>query len=163
MRKSSPQVELKMCLVVSHLSLQFFYTVINLQSNNGSTALVIGSIWTGIMHLLLGVLGTFVLKRFPTAFSVGFFLGTLLVLMNQNLLLFATFYSNKYGNVHSNHIFANVGLMLFFVLAFFGLMLYHFKKIIILAAIDTKGFGRTTNKASRDVASSGDYQAHDDV
>ena len=139
-----------------HLA-RLYLPVINLQSNGGSTALVVGAVWSGIMHLLLGVLGTFVLKRFPTAFSVGFFLGALIVIMNQDLIVFGTFHAYAYGKRRTNRIFANIGLTLFGILAVFSLMLYHFKRTIVVAPIDAKGFGRSKRSGSP----SSDYQAHE--
>ncbi|GKY90842.1 hypothetical protein MPSEU_000057000 [Mayamaea pseudoterrestris] len=133
--------------------------MINVQSNGGSMALVVGSVWTGIMHLLLGVVGTFVLKRFPTAFSIGFFLGTIMVILNQDLIVFGTFHAYGYGKQRTNRMFANVALTLFGVLSVFSLMLYHFKRTIIVAPIDAKGFGRSAQK--RSVSPSSDYQAHE--
>jgi len=110
----------------------------------------VASVWTGLVHLVLGVLGTFVLKRFPTSFSVGFFLGVLVVLANQNLILFGTFHGYGFGNPATNHAFANVAATLFCILAFFCLLLFHFKKYIVLAPIDVKGTGGAgTNPPNR--------------
>ncbi len=104
-------------------------------------ALIVGSAWTGVVHLALGVLGTFVLKRFPTSFSVGFLSGTLVVLSNQNLIIFGTFHGYRSGNLRINKVFANFALTLFAVLAVFGLLLFHFKTQIVVAPIDAKGIG----------------------
>ena len=137
---------------------RFRQIVINLQSQGGSKALVIGSVWTGIIHLILGVLGTFVLKRFPTSFSVGFFLGVLVVLANQNLLLFGTFHGYGFGTPRTNHVFANLGLVLFMILTFFAVLVFHFKKYIVVAPIDAKGVsGRSSEKTE-----SVDYQKYDE-
>jgi zinc transporter ZupT len=128
--------------------------VINLQSSSdGSKALVIASVLTGIVHVLLGILGTFVLKRFPTSFSVGFFLGVLVILANQNLIMFGTFHSYSYGSPGTNHAFANLGLSLFCVLFFFTLLLFHFKKSIVVAPVNAKGLGRNADRTD----SSTDY------
>ena len=101
---------------------------------------LIASIWTGLIHLALGVLGTFVLKRFPTSFSVGFLLGFLVVLANQNLILFGTFTQYKQGSPRTNHIFAMLGFTLFCVLTFMSLLLVHFKQDVVVAPmeVDTK-------------------------
>lgn len=114
------------------------WTVVSLNSNDGSVALVIASIWTGLVHLSLGVLGTFVLKRFPTSFSVGFLLGVLVVLANQNLIMFATFSSYIQGSSRSNHVFASLGFTLFAVLTFMALLLFHFKQDVVVAPADGK-------------------------
>lgn len=109
-----------------------------LQQNDGSMALLLASIWTGLVHLGLGVLGTFVLKRFPTSFSIGFLLGVLVVLANQNLILFGTFSTYSQGSSSINHVFAMLGFALFAVLAFMALLLVHFKDDVVLAPMDEK-------------------------
>lgn len=138
----------------------FSFPVANLQAGRGSTALVIASVWTGIIHLCLGILGTFVLKRFPTSFSVGFFLGVLTVLANQNLIVFGTFHGYSYGNSGTNHVFANIGFTLFCILSFFSLLVFHFKSYIIVAPIDVKNGPRTPAAAPTNTE---DYQKYDET
>lgn len=121
------------------------FSVWNLKSDAGSSALMLASIFTGITHLFLGILGTFVLKRFPTSFSVGFFLGILVILANQNMMLMATFHGYTYGSSRTNQVFANLGFVLFLMLACFAVMLYHFKSRIIVAPIDAEGLGGRSN------------------
>jgi len=129
-------------------------TVVNLHSEGGSTAMVMASIWTGAVHLLLGVLGTFVLKRFPTSFSVGFFLGVLVILANQNLLLFGTFLGYSHGYAPTNHTFANLGMTLFFVLAFFATLLFQFKRHVVILATGTTA--TTTTSSTNNAKQPGD-------
>ena len=113
-------------------------TVVSLQqSGDGSVALTIAAIWTGLIHLALGVLGTFVLKRFPTSFSVGFFLGVLVVLANQNIILYASFHKYTQGSGKANQVFALLGFMLFAVLSFMTLLLVHFKNDVVISPMDT--------------------------
>eukprot|EP00536_Pseudo-nitzschia_multiseries_P011846 jgi/Psemu1/68069/estExt_Genemark1.C_4270009 len=111
------------------------------QSGDASVALVIAVIWTGLIHLALGVLGTFVLKRFPTSFSVGFFLGVLVVLANQNILLYASFHKYTQGSSRANQVFASLGFVLFAVLTFMSLLLVHFKQDVVISPMDTLGSG----------------------
>jgi zinc transporter ZupT len=119
-------------------------TVVSMQqSENGSIALIIASVWTGLIHLALGVLGTFVLKRFPTSFSVGFFLGVLVVLANQNIILFASFHKYGQGSTRSNQVFASLGIVLFVVLTFMSLLLVHFKHEVVVSPVDN-GLGGST-------------------
>ena len=120
----------------------------NLKSSSGSTALMLASIFTGVTHLFLGILGTFVLKRFPTSFSVGFFLGILVILANQNMMLMATFYGYSHGSPGTNKVFAQLSFVLFLMLAAFAVMLYHFKSMIIVAPIDAKGLGGRSNSSA---------------
>ena len=105
---------------------------------NGSEALVIGAIWTALVHVLLAILGTFVLKRFPTSFSIGFLLGIVVVLANQNLILFATFTNYGFGNPSTNHIFSGTAFTLFAVLTFFSLLLFQFKKDVVVSPAEVK-------------------------
>jgi zinc transporter ZupT len=87
--------------------------------------------------LALGVLGTFVLKRFPTSFSVGFFLGVLVVLANQNIILYASFHKYQQGSPRGNQVFASLGFVLFVVLSFMSLLLVHFKHEVVVSPLDS--------------------------
>jgi len=98
----------------------------------GSLALEIAAYWSAALHLILAIVGTFILKRFSTSFTVGCFLGVTVVLSQQNLLLFAAFYSYGYGNPWSNIIFADLAFALFVVLSFFSLILGHFRYHVIV-------------------------------
>ncbi|KAL9183136.1 hypothetical protein ACHAXT_004923 [Thalassiosira profunda] len=97
-----------------------------------ATALEIASYWSAFLHLLLAILGTFVLKRFSTAFTIGCFLGVTTVVSQQNLLMFASFYHYQHGNTGFNWIFADLAFALFLILTFFSLILGHFRHHIIV-------------------------------
>ena len=92
--------------------------------------------WTVIIQLTMAILGTFILKRFPTSFSVGFFLGLVVIVAQQNLLVFATFHGYGHGTAVANHIFANLALSLFLLYGFFALILGHFRDSIVVAPSD---------------------------
>ena len=94
------------------------------------------AVWTGIIQLIIAILGTFILKRFPTSFSVGFFIGLIVIVAQQNLIMFATFRDYGAGSVTSNHIFANLALSLFIMYSFFALILGHFRERILLSPAD---------------------------
>jgi hypothetical protein len=121
--------------------------VVNLNSLGGSHALVAAAVCTGLAHLLFAVLGTFILKRFPTSFAIGFLLGLVLVLANQNLVLGGTFYRYRHGVPATNQAFGSVSYLMFVVLTVFGGLLFQFKKHLVVAPIDAKGF-RRSNDAS---------------
>lgn len=118
------------------------------KSGDTSVALTIAVVWTGLIHLALGVLGTFVLKRFPTSFSVGFFLGVLVVLANQNIILYASFHKYTQGSHGANTLFASLGFMLFAVLTFMTLLLVHFRNDVVISPMDTVGSEDNDNAAS---------------
>lgn len=123
----------------------FLLVVINIHTMGGSRALVIAAVWTGVVHLAFSILGTFILKRFPTSFAIGFLLGLVLVLANQNLVLGGTFYSYRYGVPATNQAYGSFAFILFFVLTLFGGLLFQFKKHVIVAPIDAKGAGFRRN------------------
>ena len=106
------------------------------KAQDASVALIVAAVWTGLIHLALGILGTFVLKRFPTSFSVGFFLGVLVVLANQNIILYAAFHKYQQGSIAANQVFASLGFVLFAVLTFMSLLLVQFKNDVIIAPMD---------------------------
>ena len=131
----------------------------------GSRALVVAAVWTGIVHLILAVLGTFILKRFPTSFAVGFLLGILLVIANQDLILFGTFRGYNFGSPATNQAFGAVGFLIFVGLTLFAVLLFHFKKHVVVAPIDAKGFGRKTpggGGTSGSSAEESNYKQYDD-
>lgn len=112
---------------------------------------MLASIWTGLLHVLLAVLGTFVLKRFPTSFAIGFLLGFLVIMANQNLILFGVFHGYSFGNPRTNHTFSNLALTLFAVLSFFTALLVNFRKELVMAAVDVKGLGRNRQSSDDDM------------
>jgi hypothetical protein len=97
-----------------------------------SIALELASLWSAVLHLILAISGTFILKRFSTAFTIGSFLGLTVVISQQDLLLFAAFYHYKHGDVVYNVIFADLAFALFAILTFFSLILGHFRHYIIV-------------------------------
>ncbi|KAL7529821.1 hypothetical protein ACHAXR_007173 [Thalassiosira sp. AJA248-18] len=101
-------------------------------ASGAGLALEIAAYWSAVLHLTLAILGTFILKRFSTAFTVGCFLGVTVVVSQQNLLLFASFYHYQHGNTTFNLIFADLALALFMILTFFSLILGHFRHHIIV-------------------------------
>jgi len=96
-----------------------------------SFALEIAAYWSAVLHLILAIVGTFILKRLSTSFAVGCLLGVTVVLSQQNLLLFAAFYSYGHGSPFMNIIFADMAFALFMILSFFALTLGHFRNHII--------------------------------
>ncbi|KAG7344455.1 hypothetical protein IV203_022463 [Nitzschia inconspicua] len=135
---------ISLLFIVLYFILSIFEMVSVQQSADGSIALIIAALWTGLIHLALGVLGTFVLKRFPTSFSVGFFLGVLVVLANQNTILYASFHKYTQGSERSNQIFATLGFVLFVVLSFMSLLLVHFKHEVVVSPVESGLAGGAT-------------------
>jgi len=136
---------ISLLFVVMYFALSIFEMVSLQQAGDGSVALIVAAIWTGLIHLALGVLGTFVLKRFPTSFSVGFFLGVLVVLANQNIILYASFHKYTQGSQRANQVFASLGFVLFVVLSFMSLLLVHFKEEVVVSPLDEDGIDDDNN------------------
>ena len=99
---------------------------------NVSNALSIAAYWSAFLHLSFAILGTFILKRFSTAFAVGCFLGITVIISQQNLFMFAAFVKYQHGSVIGNVIFADLAFALFGLLTFFSLILGHFRHYIIV-------------------------------
>ena len=99
---------------------------------NVSNALSIAAYWSACLHLSFAILGTFILKRFSTAFAVGCFLGITVIISQQNLFMFAAFVKYQHGSVIGNVIFADLAFALFGLLTFFSLILGHFRHYIIV-------------------------------
>jgi ABC-type transport system involved in multi-copper enzyme maturation permease subunit len=135
--------------------------VLNLNAYGGSRLMIFASIWVGLVHIGLAILGTFVLRRFPTSFAIGFFLGILVVLANQNLMLFGVFRNYSFGNGRKNHAFANMAFTLFAVLSLFTTLLANFRHELVVAAVDVKGIGRRQN-ARGEEDDNDEYQYQDE-
>jgi hypothetical protein len=109
--------------------------------------LTVAAIWTAIIQFGMIVVGTFIIKRFSTSFSVGFLLGLVIVVAQQYLLLAVTFWHNEYGSWAKNVAFANLAFGLAIIYSFFALILFHFKESIMVAAVDAKGLKRPSAKS----------------
>ena len=119
----------------------------------GAAPIVIAAIWTALVQLLMGILGSFVLRRFPTEFSVGFFIGLLVVIAQTNLILFGTFTDPTF-NMLSEHTSSKLFAALIFITALvylvFVVMLTHFRRQISLAPADVKSVITRLGSVSRE-------------
>ncbi len=88
------------------------------------------------------IVGTFIIKRFSTSFSVGFLLGLVIIVAQQYLLLAVTFWHNRYGSAPTNIAFANLAFGLFVLYSVFAAILSQFRESIMVAAVDAKPFGK---------------------
>ena len=53
--------------------------VINLHKQDASLALILAAVWTVIVQLSMAIIGTLIIKRFSTSFSVGFIEGLVII------------------------------------------------------------------------------------
>ena len=116
--------------------------VVNLGQNGASWPFTFAATWTAIIQFGMILLGTFIVKRFATPFSVGFLLGLVIFVAQQHLMLSITFWHTEYGDFNANVIFSNLSFALFVIYCFFAIILNHYREDIMVAPIDAKGFGR---------------------
>lgn len=125
-----------------HYCAYFSFAATNLQHTKASVALRTVAIWTAVIQFVMIIVGTFIIKRFSTSFSVGFLLGIVIVVSQQYLLLAVTFWNNNYGSWAQNVAFANLAFGLFVLYSIFAMILGFFRESIMVAAVDAKGFGK---------------------
>lgn len=100
----------------------------NNASQGGSLVLTIASSWTAMFQIVLGGVGTAILKRLPTAFGVGFLIGLVVVAAHQNIIIFASFRSFYIpGDDTSKKAFALLALILAFAYLGFVYVITHFR------------------------------------
>uniref|UniRef100_A0A7S2S8F1 Uncharacterized protein n=1 Tax=Eucampia antarctica TaxID=49252 RepID=A0A7S2S8F1_9STRA len=123
------------------------WEVYRLEESGASNALKVAAAWTGITQLLLAGLGSFIIDRFSTPFAVGFLIGLVLVMAQQNLLLCISFHTIQHttNNAHVNTIFANFAFTLSILYIFFALVLINFREHIFVTPITAKGLATSTN------------------
>jgi hypothetical protein len=129
---------------------------------------------------MVGLIGTFIIKRFPTSFAIGFLFGIITVMINLNLIYMITFHHLNNNNFDYNadrsstsRLYSAFSFLLAFDLFIFSMLLFHFQKYIIVAPIDAKGFNNNSNSNSNTATatnhhtkntttSSSSYQRYDD-
>ena len=77
------------------------------------------------------VTGHLCLKRYPAKATVGFFLGLVLVVAQQNLLLAVTIWGSSFGTTNVNRVFSIFAFGLSVVYAVFGGILGYYKDSVI--------------------------------
>ena len=102
--------------------------------------------WSLFVQISLAIAGTFILKRFSTSFSIGFLLGLVAFVAQQNLLLSVVFWNNQnYGNGGTNAAFANFSFATFAVHTLFVLIAANFRE-----KLSTIGFDEDIDQAEED-------------
>lgn len=137
-------------LRIAHLTYNHGLSALTLKDTNASLALKLAAVWTTILQLVVIVVGTFIIKRYSTSFSVGFLLGMVIVISQQHLLVGITFAHTSYGNWFENAIFSNMSFALFAFYFLFAIILMQFKTSIMIAAVDAKRFRRPTLNSGGD-------------
>jgi hypothetical protein len=73
------------------------------------------------------ILGHLLLKRYPGKAAVGFFLGVVLVVAQQNLLLAVSLWGSSFGTTAVNHVFSVFAAALFVVYSVFAGILGYYR------------------------------------
>ena len=111
-----------------------------------------------MQFIMIGLMGTFIMKRFPTSFAIGFLFGMIIVFINQNIIYMITFthynYNAGIAAGSNSRLYSAFSFLLAIVLCMFGILLFHFQKYIIVAPIDAKGFSRSGSPTSTIVVGS---------
>ncbi|GMI41031.1 hypothetical protein TrCOL_g10590 [Triparma columacea] len=101
-------------------------------SSSGNGALKFAAFWTVLLMIALSVGGTLVMRRYQTPLALGFFLGVVLVMANQCLILTAIFgEESEYNSNSSAGAFATFSFFLFMIYIVFGGMLAVFRADLI--------------------------------
>ena len=136
------------------LNLAHYKKAIILRKYDASWPFIIAASWSVVIQVGMAAVGTFIVKRFSTPFSVGFLLGVVIFVAQQHLMLSVTFWHVKYGDFSANFAFSSLSFSLFVVYGFFGCILFNYRQEIMVAPIDAKGFGKRktalANTASED-------------
>ena len=113
--------------------------------------MIAAAVWTALIQFGMIIVGTFIIKRFSTSFSIGFLLGLVVIVAQQYLLLSVTFWKNQYGSSAKNVAFANLAFALFVLYTIFAATLMHFKESVMVAAVDAKGWRRSQQIAEEEI------------
>mmetsp|Transcript_6721 Transcript_6721/g.7598 ORF Transcript_6721/g.7598 Transcript_6721/m.7598 type:complete len:190 (+) Transcript_6721:107-676(+) len=143
---------LSLLFILVFFGLAIFETV-SLSQNAASWAFIFAAGWTAFIQIAMAITGTFIIKRFATPFSIGFLLGLVIIVAQQNLLLCVNFYHTKNGDIAANIVFSNLAFTLFVVYSAFAVMLYNYRNAIMVAPIDAKGFGKGRKKDKTGITS----------
>merc|ERR1719438_277513 len=102
-----------------------------IRADNGPGSLSLVAIWSSAVHGILAIAGTFVIRRFPTNFALGFLLGLLLIVSQQDIILHSTFKLYKDLTKNSGGIFAFLSMIMAIILIGFAAFLAIFRDVIL--------------------------------
>jgi len=107
-----------------------------LKNVNGGTAASFAAMWTAILLIIVSIIQTMVMRRYPTPLAVGGLLGVIFVMTQQMLILFVFFadYANNATSAivkAAEQAMAAFAFFLFLVYGIFGTMLAVYRDDII--------------------------------
>mmetsp|Transcript_20682 Transcript_20682/g.26750 ORF Transcript_20682/g.26750 Transcript_20682/m.26750 type:complete len:195 (+) Transcript_20682:259-843(+) len=99
----------------------------------GTIVLTLAAVYVAVFQIVLAVAGTFILRRMPTSFAVGFLLGSIILAAQQNIVIFASFRSFYLPrNKKSHKVLSGFTLFLSIVYIIFALFLTTFRDAVIV-------------------------------
>ncbi|CAM9096961.1 unnamed protein product [Heterosigma akashiwo] len=109
-----------------------------ISTEGSNTAIGFAGVYTVLLMILLSVGGTFVLRKYKTPLAVGFFLGVVLMMSQQCLIIFAVFAGRAGVTTLSSEIGADNAVaffcfVLFMVYGFFAGVLAFFRNDLMKA------------------------------
>mmetsp|Transcript_32103 Transcript_32103/g.42328 ORF Transcript_32103/g.42328 Transcript_32103/m.42328 type:complete len:169 (+) Transcript_32103:111-617(+) len=107
---------------------------ISTEGTNG--AIGFAGVWTVLLMICLSIGGTMVMRKYKTPLAVGFFLGVVLMMSQQCLIIFAVFAGRSHTTTLSAEISADnavacFSFFLFLVYGFFAGVLAFFRKDLL--------------------------------
>jgi len=132
-------------IVLIFLTFIFFTGIFEsttIQTANGPDSLALAAIWSSVVHGILAILGTFIIRRFPTQFAIGFFLGLLVIIAQQDIIIHSTFKQYKQTVHRSGGFFSFLSMLVALMLIGFTSFLAVYRDAILLTSpIDNAGIG----------------------
>eukprot|EP00640_Fibrocapsa_japonica_P006981 CAMPEP_0113934008 /NCGR_PEP_ID=MMETSP1339-20121228/1352_1 /TAXON_ID=94617 /ORGANISM="Fibrocapsa japonica" /LENGTH=169 /DNA_ID=CAMNT_0000935611 /DNA_START=99 /DNA_END=608 /DNA_ORIENTATION=+ /assembly_acc=CAM_ASM_000762 len=110
-----------------------------ISAEGDNRALGFAAIWTVLLMVALGIGGSIVMKKFQTSLAIGFFLGVVIMMSQQCLILFAIFAGRAGATDSESESSADKGMasfcfLLFLIYGFFASVLGYFRKDLIKEA-----------------------------
>jgi len=123
-------------LVLIFLTFIFFTGIFEsttIQTAHGPDSLSLAAIWSSVIHGILAILGTFIIRRFPTQFALGFFLGLLIIVAQQDIIIHSTFKQYKQTMRKSGGFFSFLSMVVALLLVGFTGFLAIYRDAILLS------------------------------
>lgn len=101
--------------------------------NGGSKAVVYSAVWIILYQIGIAGVGTLILKRLPTSFGIGFFLGLITLAIQQNVIVSVSFWEfYEPGKSKVNKVFGMIALVLALIYTGLVFLLAHFREFVII-------------------------------
>mmetsp|Transcript_23174 Transcript_23174/g.34791 ORF Transcript_23174/g.34791 Transcript_23174/m.34791 type:complete len:188 (-) Transcript_23174:1534-2097(-) len=135
--------------------------------NGGSRAVVFSAIWIILYQIGIAGVGTLILKRLPTTFGIGFFLGLISLAIQQNVIISVSYWGfYEPGKSKANKVFGMIALVLAFVYTGLALLLAHFREFVIIqvgtGSSTPHGSSTLNNVEGSGEASASRYKAYEE-